>query len=295
MRTIDNVETLDAYSPALTIEQDNATSLLLVVANNSARVRVRPARRASGGDESYGSELLFTPQAVPMLGVSGVTVRSAIAGSPARVVAVLTSPDEPQLTAGIPFLQTLAASGAVGTAVVLPVVALADFPPTSPVDGQVILLETGTADVRWLLSYNAGTGRWDYVGGPPLSGEVATAETRSSAAYGDLATVGPSVTVPRAGDYEITWGCTVLPPINNTQQEWAAVRQGGAAAADDDAVTNSSTISAINNGSGGSLERTKLFPGLTASEVMKLEYRVSTAFNGTFSFRFVKVTPVSIT
>lgn len=112
MRVIDNLETSDDYVAGLTIEQEDATSLLFVVANASVRARLRPTRRETGGDESYGDELLFTPQATTITGISGAKFRSAVAGTPARVVAVLAAPDEPQLVAGVPFLQQLAASGA---------------------------------------------------------------------------------------------------------------------------------------------------------------------------------------
>jgi hypothetical protein len=78
--------------------------------------------------------------------------------------------------------------------------------PGTPYDGQVIhYVADATNGVLWPLRYNAsgGTYKWEAVGPMPLSAEVATAETRSSAAFGDLTTVGPSVVVPLAGEYEI--------------------------------------------------------------------------------------------
>lgn len=111
MRTIDNLETADAFVSGLTLEQEDASSLLLVVANKSVRAQLRPSRRETGGDDSYGAELLFTPQATQIAGVSGARFRSAEAGQPARVIAILTGPGEPQLVAGVPFLQQITGSG----------------------------------------------------------------------------------------------------------------------------------------------------------------------------------------
>lgn len=113
MRAIDNLETSDGYVPALTLEQADATALLVVVANKSVRARLRPLRRETGGDDSYSAELLFTPQATQIAGVSGVEFRSAQAGQPARIIAILTGPGDPQLVAGVPFLQSLTAGGQI--------------------------------------------------------------------------------------------------------------------------------------------------------------------------------------
>lgn len=114
MQTIENVETQDDYARPLTVEQEDGRNLLLIVANKSVLVQLRPTRRETGGDESYGPDLLFTPQTTTLTGVSGLKVKSAEAGQPARVIAVLTSDDEPLLAAGVPFLERLTAGGQIG-------------------------------------------------------------------------------------------------------------------------------------------------------------------------------------
>jgi hypothetical protein len=43
--------------------------------------------------------------------------------------------------------------------------------------------------------------KWEFVGGAPAYAAVETSQTTASAALVDLTTVGPSFTVPRAGDY----------------------------------------------------------------------------------------------
>lgn len=111
MRTIDNLETSDTFVAGLTLEQDDASALLVVVANKSVRASLRPSRRETGGDDSYGAEFLLTPQATQIAGVSGARFRSAEAGQPARVIAILTGEGDPQFLAGVPFLSTLSAAG----------------------------------------------------------------------------------------------------------------------------------------------------------------------------------------
>lgn len=111
MQVLNNVETLDDFDAALTLEQGDASSLVFVVANASARVSVRPSRRETGGDQSYSDELLVTPSERQVLGVNGAKFRSAVPGEPARVVAILAAADEPQFAVGVPFLETLAGSG----------------------------------------------------------------------------------------------------------------------------------------------------------------------------------------
>jgi hypothetical protein len=111
---LDNVATLDAYAPELTLEQDTADTVTYVVANNSARARFRPIAHRGGAEVPYGEEALLTPQTNSVRNISGAQFRSAEAGKPARVIAMLTGPLDPQLAAGTPFLQALSASGGIG-------------------------------------------------------------------------------------------------------------------------------------------------------------------------------------
>jgi hypothetical protein len=77
--------------------------------------------------------------------------------------------------------------------------------PSSPYDGQEIYYSADpTNGVIWHLRYRSASAppyKWELVGGPPLTAEVATFESTSSAFPVDLATVGPSITIPLAGDY----------------------------------------------------------------------------------------------
>lgn len=80
--------------------------------------------------------------------------------------------------------------------------------PGSPVDGQEAVLVDSTANpsYQWRFRYNAGSSsayKWEFVGGASAASYVATDESCSSGVDVDLATVGPSLTLPRGGDYLI--------------------------------------------------------------------------------------------
>lgn len=77
--------------------------------------------------------------------------------------------------------------------------------PGSPVDGQeVYYVADNTKGVLWHLRYNAagGTYKWEFLGGSPMWTYVATNEATTQFNWTDLTTVGPTVTVALAGDYE---------------------------------------------------------------------------------------------
>src|SRR4051812_17764974 len=80
--------------------------------------------------------------------------------------------------------------------------------PVGPVDAQEIYYLADAANgVVWHLRYraaSASTYKWEFVGGAQLIDEIATEESGTSGTYGALTTPGPSITVPLAGDYDVT-------------------------------------------------------------------------------------------
>jgi len=82
--------------------------------------------------------------------------------------------------------------------------------PASPYDGQeYFYVADATNGIVWRFRYraaSASTYKWEFVGGSPLTAEIATAETMAgTATWTDLATAGPLVALPRTGDYLIQW------------------------------------------------------------------------------------------
>lgn len=167
--------------------------------------------------------------------------------------------------------------------------------PTSPVDGQEIDYVADAANgVRWRFRYNAGsssTYKWEFVGGAALYNGVNALQATSSLTYTDLTTVGPQLTCPFAGDYDVDHGANYT---NNTASDGArmSLSIGGAAVADSDGI-------ALINGSGGagsfysdamSIRKT----GLAAATTLVEKYRALTGGSASFSARWLKLTPVRI-
>src|SRR5215831_13247400 len=113
--------------------------------------------------------------------------------------------------------------------------------PASPGDGQeVILVDSTTAPTwAWRLRYAAGIGdanKWIYVGGTPMFNEVTTAESTGSTAYIALATAGPTLTVPRAGDYMLALGFTMSLNTLGPANAYMSYDIGATAAVDADNI-----------------------------------------------------------
>ena len=169
-------------------------------------------------------------------------------------------------------------------------------PPGSPSDGMIWRLPADSANgVYWFFQYDSSQATYKWVGlgsARPMSSEVSTSETRNNAAYGDLTTVGPSVTVPRAGDYLVQFGCNIIAPASVVDVGQVAVKRGAAATADVDRVLFAVPSSASTQAT--SVARTIRMNGLAASDVLKLQYKNSAGGNTSFQYRWLNVTPVRV-
>lgn len=78
---------------------------------------------------------------------------------------------------------------------------------STPEDGDEAYVEVdATNGIMWHFRYVAAeaTYKWRFLGGPGLFSEVTTAENTASGSYVALTTAGPSIALPRSGDYEVT-------------------------------------------------------------------------------------------
>jgi hypothetical protein len=165
-------------------------------------------------------------------------------------------------------------------------------PPASPVDGTLWVFPADAANgINWLFQFNSAeaTFKWEFLGGQPTyavigEGNLTTPPLEScvSGTYVDIATVGPSLTVPRAGDYVIDFGCMV----DATDQGWMAIKLGAAATADPEGVLN-------RNVQFDNVMRRMKRTGLTASEVLKAQYRVNTG-TARFMDRWLTILPTRV-
>jgi hypothetical protein len=110
---------------------------------------------------------------------------------------------------------------------------------------------------------------------PPLIHEVAADQATASGSYVDLATVGPTLTIPRAGDYIASFGVKFYGGTAGLHM-WVAPKRGAAPTSDADALEGT-TLTGL-----GSVNPAKSIRlnGLAAGDVVKLQYRAS----GTVSF-----------
>jgi hypothetical protein len=93
--------------------------------------------------------------------------------------------------------------------------------PASPTDGQVAVLVDNVINptYQWQFRYNAASTspyKWEFIGGTDAYAENANSESTSAAnTWVDLATVGPRIIVPRAGDYQAFGGANGSPTATN--------------------------------------------------------------------------------
>jgi hypothetical protein len=105
----------------------------------------------------------------------------------------------------------------------------------------------------------------------PVFASVEPNEQITTGSYGDLATPGPSVTLPEAGDYIISWGCLLSGVPGNAWGSGVAVKFGAAVAVDADAI-NASGIASPGAAQGWTLARRRRYNALAAGLILKLQY-----------------------
>jgi hypothetical protein len=194
--------------------------------------------------------------------------------------------------------QVLTTTGgvAVWAAPASSVVPYATTLPGGPTDGQeAILVDSTTAPTyQWRFRWNnssVNTDKWELVGGVPAVVEIATAETTTSASYVDLATAGPSFTVPKGGVYEISLGseiyASVLTALRTIKM---AAKLGAAAAADAESCGIFQFTAASTEGISATVAMRRT---LAASDVVKCQYKIS-GETATFKRRWLRVQPVRV-
>lgn len=165
--------------------------------------------------------------------------------------------------------------------------------PSSPADGQEhILVDSLTAPTyQWRFRYNAAraTNKWEFVGGSPAFNEVAASETlAATASYLALATAGPSIALPVAGDYIVRLGARVG-AASAASAAFMSYDIGGTGAVDADGLE--ATIISSGNWAGALMyERRK--SGL-AAVTLTAKYKVPSA-TSTWGKRWMEVVPVAV-
>lgn len=163
--------------------------------------------------------------------------------------------------------------------------------PAGPVDGQeVYFVADALNGVIWHLKYrqaDPSAYKWQYVGGSELENVVLTGEWLQSATYAILTTPGPNVTVPLAGDYDVTLGAS---SFANTGSADAAMsfQTGGTAAIDADRTVIGATTG-YTQGSSRTVRKT----AVAANTQLSARYK-GNAPQTWFLDRFMRVRPVRV-
>lgn len=158
---------------------------------------------------------------------------------------------------------------------------------------EVYLEVDSTNGIQWHLAYESGetTYKWRFLGGPPMYSEVATSETTTSGTYAALATAGPAITLPRAGDFDVEIGCTVTESSVNSQEVFMSYDIGGTGAVDADAIELIAPLG--QSGNGASIHRLRRKTALTAV-ALTAKYRATGGATGTWWKRWMAVRPVRV-
>lgn len=164
--------------------------------------------------------------------------------------------------------------------------------PGSPSDGDEIILvdSTSAPTYSWRLRYVSAkaSNKWVFIGGSPAFSQVNTAEGTTSTSYVALATAGPSLAIPVAGDYLVDIGFTADPNASANLQLYMSYDIGGTGAVDADFVTIQEANTQM------STMRAQKKSGLTAVTLTAKYKGNNGSFTATFSRRWMSVTPIAI-
>lgn len=169
--------------------------------------------------------------------------------------------------------------------------------PANPVTGDTCVYTDNltTPTYRWQLFYNGGSSssfKWEVIGGDPLAASVDTSQSTTSATFADMATVGPSVTAPLAGDYNVTQKANI--DIGTSNAGVTDVSIGGAAPGN----TVATWMDVVNFGATPEISahvvRTFKKTGAAAGNVFKMQYRRGTAGTAFFEGRRLELMPVRV-
>jgi hypothetical protein len=160
----------------------------------------------------------------------------------------------------------------------------------SPVAGDICHYKAAEG-IYWTLLYTGEAKYpWAKVGGAPLFAEVLAAETTESTSYVNLSTMGPSLTVPLSGDYDVEIGFIGVqlggagPIVSRMSYSVGAV-----GAADADRISQ-----IVQPGTGNTnAARPRRKTDLGAATALVSKYNVSSG-KGEFINRWMRIDPVRV-
>jgi len=165
--------------------------------------------------------------------------------------------------------------------------------PTTPINGQeAILVDSVTnPSYQWRFRYNSSSTsayKWEFIGGAPAQNEILTSEgVVTSNLYADMPTPGPSVTVPRAGEYDIEFSAEI---VKQTATGYAYYTPKlGAAATNDNDAAKIYDLAGNNKRVARKIRRT-----LAAGDLVKMQYKGSDANQVAAMLRNLHIVPARV-
>ena len=173
----------------------------------------------------------------------------------------------------------------------IPTGVVTQLPSQATVGDQVIYAADATNGVYWNLYYDGiEPYPWKFVGGAHLASLAGVTEATTSNSYVALATAGPVITLPLAGDYDVTVSCD---PANVAGTTYSGVMSYdvGATVAND--VWGAWSL-VVGPGYGNTTTYTYRHAGLVASTTLTSKYRSPQSVQIYFSRRRISATPIRV-
>lgn len=169
--------------------------------------------------------------------------------------------------------------------------------PPSPSDGDnCFYLADAVNGVVWNLKYRAGepsAHKWECVGGPALHAVESSSWSGVSSTSFATDANGPQVTVPLAGDYDVSFSCAYADNsvAGHDVLYVPAVSAAAAAASNAIAIDTRCASGSVGTGAGASMRLTNV----AAGQVIQMYARISIAGDAGRVFgRTLNVTPVRV-
>jgi hypothetical protein len=172
-------------------------------------------------------------------------------------------------------------------------------PPTSAASGDLWIYPGSNFYWKFVYDPDETTYKWKCVGGGSTDAAITTDQTfTESASFQDATGAGPTITVPRAGDYEVeaqaqiyisgqTAAGVVESSLLASSGTWDVSNAGGNSASGQEYCAAGAAVS---------LHLSDVCRGMSASATMKLQYRAGTGLGGTahVRWRVIKVKPIRV-
>ena len=160
-------------------------------------------------------------------------------------------------------------------------------------DADEVFLDNGNG-VLWHLVYNSASAspyKWEFIGGNSLYQEIVGGATITTTSYADYG--GPTVTLPRAGEYDIEIGMVPTGDMPDLTTLWMSYAVGATPAVDNDSIRD-----AMESGrfSGANVSR-KLRRTISTAVALSARYKKAAASGSTTPVaeqRWISARPIRI-